>query len=98
MERLQETNRLAPENCNKAMCKSCIFRQDGNQTKLPPGRLDEIKTYLLTDSSHVCHTTEKTCYGALEFQATIFHGLGIIPDGSVKSFLETAKKYLPVNK
>lgn len=87
-------NHLKPENCNKAQCKSCIFRTDGNEVKLREGRLDEIKMYLIGESSHICHTTEKTCYGALEWQATIFHRIGLIPAPTVESLLLTANKYL----
>lgn len=56
--------------------------------------MEEIKKYLIGRASHVCHTTEKTCYGALEWQAQIFHRIGIIPEPTVKSFLETANKFL----
>jgi hypothetical protein len=76
------------------MCKTCIFREDGNQLELEPGRLDQIKAYLIGSSSHVCHTTEKTCYGALTFQAQIFHRMGWIKENSVQCFLETAKAIL----
>lgn len=85
-------NFLSPENCNTKKCKSCIFRTDGKQLILSPGRMAEIQAYLGTgQSSHICHTTEKTCYGALEYQATIFYRMGFIPEESVKSLLETAK-------
>lgn len=49
---------------------------------------------MLGESSHICHTTDKTCYGALQFQATIFHRLTIIPEPTVKSLLETAQQFL----
>jgi hypothetical protein len=88
-------NWLDPANCNKAKCKTCIFRDDGQQLKLSPARYDEILTYLATfKSSHRCHTTELTCYGALEFQAQIMHGLGLITDPTPATFLQTAKQYL----
>lgn len=88
-------NWLNPDNCNKAKCKSCIFHTNGNQLKLSPERFNEIICYLAAgESSHQCHTTNKNCYGALEYQATIFFRLGWIPKETVQSFLETAKKYL----
>lgn len=90
----KSTESLRPENCNKAMCKTCIFREDGNQVELSPGRLDEIKKYLLGTSSHICHTTQKTCYGALSFQATMFFRMRLIPQESVESLLQTAAKFL----
>lgn len=87
-------NHLAKKNCNKAKCKTCIFHTDGNQVELSPGRIDEIKAYLIGSSSHQCHTTNLTCYGALEYQADIFHRLKWIPEPTVYSLLNTAKKTL----
>lgn len=87
------TNFLAPENCNKAKCKTCMFGPTPIQ--LSPERLQEIKNYLASgESSHVCHTTNKTCYGGLEFQARIFHSLTIIAEPTVDCLLETAAKFL----
>jgi len=88
-------NFLARENCNTKKCKSCIFRTDGKQLILSPQRMAEIQAYLGTgQSSHICHNTEKTCYGALEYQATIFYRMGFIKEESVDSLLETAKRHL----
>lgn len=86
-------NRLDPKNCNKAMCKSCIFGP--TPIKLTQARMNEITTYLAEgSSSHVCHTTNLTCYGALQFTAQIFHARKIIPKPTVESLLETAAIYL----
>lgn len=85
---------LSPQNCNKAMCNSCIFRTDGKAVQLAPGRMEEIKKYLIGSSSHVCHVTNKTCYGGLSYQAMIFHRMGLIAEATVKCFLTTAAKYL----
>jgi hypothetical protein len=74
------------------MCKSCIFRTDGNQVVLRPGRLDDIKAYTLKNSMHICHTTNKTCYGALTWQAEMFHRMGMIEDPTVECLLSTAAK------
>ena len=88
-------NFLDPKNCNKKKCKSCIFRTDGKQVKLSLARELEIRTYLATgQSSHICHQTNKTCYGGLEFQAMIFYRTGRIKEDSVNCLLETAKKYI----
>ncbi len=84
---------LQPENCNKAMCKTCIFKPE-NADIVTTERLNEIKAYLLGSSSHECHTTNKTCYGALEFQATMFYRLGIITEPTVNCFLDTAAQYI----
>lgn len=85
---------LSPNNCNKAMCKTCIFRTDGNALELSPGRMNEIKGYLIGSSSHECHITKKTCFGALSFQAMIFYRAGLIAEDSVKCFLDTAARIL----
>ena len=88
-------NRLAAENCNKAKCKSCIFREDDKALVLSAERMKEIQTYLANGtSSHICHNTNKTCYGALEFQAKCFHAMSFIPEPTVESLLETARKSL----
>lgn len=91
---------LKPENCNKTHCKSCIFHPViENRIALSEERIEEITTYLVTaESSHVCHVTNKTCYGGLELQATIFHRLGILKEGTVDCLLETAKKHLEHEK
>ena len=91
-------NFLDPKNSNKKKCSTCIFRTDGKELKLSPERESEIRTYLATgESSHICHQTEKTCYGGLEYQATIFFRLGIIAEESVKCLLDTAKKFIDGN-
>jgi hypothetical protein len=57
--------------------------------------MEEIQRYLANfESSHICHTTNLTCYGALEFQAHILFNLKIIPEDSVQSLLDTAKLFL----
>ena len=87
---------LKRENCNKTHCKSCIFHPDeSKRIKLSQVRIDEINTYLTTmQSSHVCHQTNKTCYGGLEVTAKAMFALKIIPEQTVDSLLETAKLYL----
>ena len=91
----KKENRLKPENCNTQKCVSCIFRTDGANAKIGEKRMDEIRNYLATGkSSHICHKTEKTCFGALEYQADVFNRMGIIPENSVDSLLKTAEKFL----
>jgi hypothetical protein len=87
-------NHLDQKNCNKAKCKTCIFHTNGKALPLQPGRLEEIKRYLIGQYSHLCHTTDKTCYGALEYQAEMFHRLGVISDPTVECLLNTAKQIL----
>lgn len=86
-------NRLLPENCNIRKCKSCMFGL--TPIRLAQERMNEITDYLATGSaSHICHVTNKTCYGALEFQAKIFHFKGILTEPTVKCLLETAAVFL----
>lgn len=90
-------NRLHPDNCNKQKCKNCIFGE--NPIQISPARMDEIRTYLATGkNSHICHTTNKTCYGALAYQSEIFHRLNIIEEPTVACLLETAGKILSFGK
>lgn len=85
--------RLNPENCNKAKCKTCIFGP--NPIQLSPERMVEIHTYLSKfESSHICHTTNKTCYGGLELQAKILFYLGRIRENSVEALLIEAQKFI----
>lgn len=86
---------LKEGNYNKAQCKSCIFRTDGNQTKITRERLNEIMNYLSTlRSSHICHVTNKACYGGMQIIARSMYLLNMIPDPEVKTMLEEAKKQL----
>ncbi len=88
-------NRLDPNNSNKAKCKTCIF--GSTPIYLTEKRKAEIHTYLATfKSSHVCHTTNLTCYGALEFQAKIMFAMGVIKENSVEEMLKEAAKHLRV--
>ena len=88
-------NRLKPENCNKAMCKTCIFRTDGNQVTLSKERMEEIMDYLQNfKSSHECHVTKKTCYGGLTVQAQSMFDAGYIPDNKVETMLQIAQAFI----
>lgn len=84
---------LRPENCNKAKCKTCIFGPTSIQ--LSPERLQEIHNYLSRfQSSHICHTTNKTCYGALELQSKILHSVEVITEPTVEAMLKKANEVL----
>ena len=86
---------LKKENTNKQKCKSCMFNYNENSVELSVERMAEIVEYLITfKKSHICHTTNKTCYGGLELQASVMHVRGIIPEPTVESMLETAEKYI----
>lgn len=91
-----EQNRLLPENCNKKHCKTCIFHPDYKKAlKLSPERMTQIQNYLIKfEASHICHVTEKTCFGALELQAKTAFVFGFTSAPTVENYLETAKKYL----
>lgn len=89
----QSENRLAPGNCNKACCKSCMFGP--TPINLSPERNKEIRQYLEAGtSSHICHVTNLTCYGGMQVTAKEFYRKGIIPEPTVESFLETARAIL----
>lgn len=86
---------LKRENCNKAKCKSCMFNFNEHSVKLTPERMNEIMTYLTTlESSHICHTTNKTCYGGLEVQAKTMYTIGLIKENSVQAMLDEAERLL----
>lgn len=86
-------NRLQPQNCNKAKCKTCIFGP--TPVHLSNERIAEIHAYLAAfKASHICHTTNLTCYGALEYQAKILHAIGVINNPTVDELLITAKQIL----
>lgn len=77
--------------CNKAMCETCIFRD--NQKVITNGRLTEIKTYLIRGTPHVCHKTNKHCYGGRDFQAKIFHSMGIISEPTAECLNKSISKF-----
>lgn len=86
-------NRLYKQNCNKAKCKTCIFGP--TPILLSNERIVEIHGYLTAfKASHICHTTDLTCYGALEYQAKILHAVGIINYPTVEELLITAAQIL----
>jgi hypothetical protein len=69
-----------------------------NPINLSGERLEEINGYLTgLQYSHVCHVTNKTCYGGLELQAQQMHTLGLITEPTVDCFLNTAKEVLELN-
>ena len=72
-----------------------MFNYNEHSVQLTPERIKEIMHYLVTmKSSHICHTTNKTCYGGLEIQSKVLYKLGIIIDPTPECLLETAKKYI----
>ena len=89
-----KVNRLAPENCNSKKCKTCIFHTDGRAHPLAAGRLEQIKAYLAQGVNHECHTTHRTCYGALEYQAVLFHRMNLIQEPTADCLLREARAAL----
>lgn len=84
---------LKPGNTNKAKCKTCIFGD--NPVEISEKRKDEIISYLAKfEYSHVCHQTDKTCYGAMQLQARFLYMTGVIDEPTVEAFLDKAKKIL----
>lgn len=93
----QTQNRLDPNNCNKQKCKTCIFGK--SPIDISPERMNEIMGYLSKfEASHICHTTNLTCYGALEFQAKLMHVYGLIKKPTVKSLLNEARNHISTFK
>lgn len=93
---MNHKNGLRPGNYNKAKCATCIFGP--TPIELSTDRMNEIYTYLMKmECHHVCHVTQKTCYGALEFQAKVLYSMNQIPEPTAESLLETAQKYLNKN-
>jgi hypothetical protein len=87
---LKHTETMALE-ANKAKCASCIFRTDGKQVELRPERMAEIQIYLSQGTNHECHKTQLVCRGGREYQAIIWHRMGLIPEPTVEA-IEAASK------
>lgn len=86
-------NRLQPQNCNKAKCKTCIFGT--TPLYISAERFIDICEYLSRfEASHICHTTNLTCYGALEFQAKLLHAKGVIAEPTAEAMLAEAARYI----
>jgi hypothetical protein len=83
------------------MCRTCIFRRDGNQVDLRPGRHAEIQAYLARGTPHVCHTPadgqprgtadDYSCRGGRDFQLTLWYRMGLI-SAPTDAALEAAMK------
>ena len=77
-------------NINASKCKSCMFGD--NPIQLSEKRLAEINGYLKDlSSSHICHTTNKTCRGGAEVQAKEMFERGIIPEPTVECMVNVFK-------
>jgi hypothetical protein len=88
--------------CQPAQCKTCIFREDGKQLDLAPGRLDQIKAYLIRGTPHRCHgpalagkRTKIHCRGGRDFQLMIWARLGIIPEPTDAALAEAMANVQP---
>ncbi len=84
--------KTGPKPVMPQMCETCIFREDGNQVRLRPGRLQEIQCYLIQGTPHLCHTPQGTqefaCRGGRDFQLLIWSRLGIIPEATDEALAE----------
>jgi hypothetical protein len=77
-----------PRPVQPQMCGTCPFRTDGKAVDLAPGRLDEIKRYLMAGTPHICHhdalherqETGILCRGGRAFQLQIWHRMGWIEE------------------
>lgn len=79
------------EGNNTAQCKTCIFGP--KPLELGETRMLEIITYLANGTRHICHTTNKTCFGALEFQSKVFFEMKIIQEPTVECLIKTAAQF-----
>ena len=77
-----------PKPVQPAMCGSCPFRTDGRAIDLDPGRLAQIKNYLLRAKTNKCHhdavhnrpERHMVCRGGRDYQLTAWHLLGYIAE------------------
>jgi len=52
----------------------------------------EIKAYLIKGTNHICHTTNKICRGARNFQLQIFYRLGFIKEETDESLYKKVRE------
>ena len=84
-------------NINSKKCKSCMFGE--TPIHLSEKRLTEINGYLKDlSSSHICHTTNKTCRGGAEVQAQEMFDRGIIPEPTVETMVNVFKAIMGMKK
>jgi hypothetical protein len=82
-----------------SQCPSCIFRTDGHQAELRPGRLDEIRAYLIAGAPHACHWPQthggprRACRGGRDFQLQCWHRMGMIPEPTDAALAEAMRSY-----
>jgi len=73
-------------------CSTCIFRDNNLITAK---RLNEIRSYLVSDKTHLCHTSEdKACRGGRVYQAKMWFRLGILKYPTIKALETEAIKQL----
>lgn len=66
--------------------------------RLRPGRLDEIKSYLISGTNHLCHTPHKgrrnalACRGGRDFQLQCWHRMGVLDDPTDASLAAKMKE------
>lgn len=70
-------------------CSTCIFRTDGNALDLAPGRLDEIRAYLIQGQQHQCHGPQIKgkrariiCRGGRDYQLEMFRRMGLLGEAT----------------
>lgn len=78
-------------------CSTCVFTPGAFD--LAPGRLEEIKGYLIAGRAHVCHSPgpaahrRLVCRGGRDFQLLMWHRMGIIAaptDGALRVAMAAA--------
>jgi hypothetical protein len=70
-----------------SQCATCIFRRDGREVPLAPGRMAEILGYLVRGITHLCHTggNKWACRGGRDYQLQTWYRLGLIADPTDES-------------
>lgn len=76
------------------MCKNCPFQEVG-AIELAPGRVEEIKSYLVSGTNHECHgdrTGHTICRGGRNYQLEMWCRMGIIPEATDAALREAMKQ------
>jgi hypothetical protein len=92
----------AGQKLRSEMCKTCIFRPQGQRLEISPMRFAEIQEYLIQGQPHTCHTENPreppsgyVCRGARNYQLQIWHRYGMITEPT-DAALETAMRSLGI--
>ena len=77
---------------NFDLTSSFLKKLNDNQKIITPERQAEIKAYLIKGTNHICHTTNRICRGARNFQLQIFYRLGLIEEETDEALYKKVKE------